>query len=379
MGGAGTRTENTGTRVSISDSVVPVGTRTFSVTSASGYSVGDRIVVERGANQEWIDAMGMDDCVTTGTSYDTSDVNNSTCINSASPDLSTPWSPSGYILRSERKITAISGNTVTVDIPLVHAIETKWGGGAIWKYTYADRTQKCGIEDLRAQSDYVGSEDEAHSYGLVNIVNVENAWVKNTTSLNFYHGTLLAGGGAAFVTVTDNESLDPVAIATGGRMYPFHVDDAQMTLVMRAFSRSARHDFVTGSTVPGPNVFLDSDASLSKSEMGPHHRYAFGGLWDDLTHDTVSGGNYQGVINRGNSGSGHGWAGANHVFWNNVVDKMRVQKPPYAHNWSFGCQAPTHDGNGEYFSWGTPMTTWSLYVQQLRERLGEGAVSNIGY
>jgi hypothetical protein len=373
MGGAGVRTETPSTRVSITDAVVPVGARTFSVTDASGYAVGDRIVVERGANQEWIDVLGMDDCDNmAGTSFDTSDTNGSTCLEGF-------WTPATYVLRMERRIAAVSGDTVTLDIPVVHAIETRWGGGAIWKYTYADRIESCGVEDLRADSDYTSSTDELHSYGLVNIVNVENAWVKNTTSLHFYHGTLLAGSGAAFVTVTDNESLDPVAESTGGRMYPFHVDDAQMTLVMRAFSRAARHDFVTGSTVPGPNVFLDGDAVQSRSEMGPHHRYAFGGLWDDLTHDTNSGGNYHGVINRGNSGSGHGWAGANHVFWNNVVDKMRVQKPPYAHNWSFGCQAPSHDGNGEYFSWGTPMPTWSLYVQQLRERLGEGAVGNIGY
>jgi len=189
----------------------------------------------------------------------------------------------------------------------------------------------------------------------------------------------LAGAGAAFVTVADSTALDPVAAAAGGRMYPFHLDDAQMTLVMRAFSRGARHDFVTGSAVPGPNVFLDGDAVASKSEMGPHHRFATGTLWDDLTHSTTSGASYQGVVNRGNSGSGHGWAGAQQVFWNNVADKIRVFRPPTAHNWAFGCRARAHDGDGEYVSWGTAVTPWSLYVQQLRERRGDAAVANIGY
>jgi len=44
--------------------------------------------------------------------------------------------------------------------------------------------------------------------------------------------------------------------------------------------------------------------------------------------------------------------------------------------------ADTHadpDGDGEYFSWGTAVKPWSLYVQQLRERLGAAAVGNIGY
>jgi hypothetical protein len=372
MGGAGGRTEVAGSRVTISDAYVAVGKRSFNVASTAGLAVGDRIVVERNANQDWIDAMGMDSCTTVGSSYDTADVNGSTCLDN-------PWVPSGYLIRNERKITAISGNRITLDVPVMHAIESRWGGGSVWKYTYTDRIQKCGLENLYADSAYAAAEDELHSYGLVNIVNIENAWVKNVTAIHFYHGVLLAGSGAAFVTVADSTSLDPVAIPTGGRMYPFHIDDATTTLVMRCFSRSARHDFVTGSGVPGPNVFLDSDAVQSRSEMGPHHRYATGTLWDDLTHDTNSGGNYQGVVNRGNSGSGHGWAGASQVFWNNVVDKMRVQRPPYAHNWSFGCQAPSHDGNGEYHSWGTPMPTWSLYVQQLRERKGDGAVGNIGY
>ena len=379
MGGAGGRTEVAGTRVAITDAYVPVGARTLSVASAAGYAVGDRIVLERNANQEWIDALGMDACNTVGTSYDTSDVNNSTCLNTEAPDTSTAWVPGAYVLKYERRIVALSGRTLTLDAPVVNSIDAKWGGGSIWKYAYADRPEKCGLEDLYADSSFVAANDELHSYGLVNVVNVENAWVKNVTAVHFYHGVLLAGGGAAFVTVTDSTALDPVAIATGGRMYPFHIDDAQTTLVMRCTSRAARHDFVTGSTVPGPNVFLDGSATLSKAEMGPHHRWATGTLWDALHHSTVSGTNYQGAVNRGNSGSGHGWAGAQQVFWNNVADRIRVFRPPTAHNWAFGCQAPIHDGDGEYFSWGTAVTPWSLYVQQLRERLGAAAVGNIGY
>ena len=341
--------------------------------------MGDRIVFERDANQEWIDALGMDDCTTTGTSFDTADVNNATCLNPLDPDLSTIWTPSAYILRYERKITAISGNAITVDAPMVIAIDTQWGGGSIWKYTYDDRIEKCGVEDLYSDSDYVASDDEQHAYNLMSISNIENAWVKNVTAIHFYHGVLWASAGSGFVTVTDSTSLDPVAIATGGRMYPFHITSAQLTLVMRCTSRNARHDFVTASTSPGPNVFLDGDATLSKAEMGPHQRYATGTLYDDLTHSTVSGTNYDGVINRGNSGSGHGWAGAQQVFWNNVADKIRIQRPPTGHNWAFGCRAPSHDGDGEYFSWGTAVSPWSLYVQQLEDRLGAGAVANIGY
>jgi hypothetical protein len=379
VGGTGRRTEDPGTRVAITDAYVPVGSRTFSVADAAGYTVGDRVIVERGANQEWIDTLGMDSCLTVGTEHDTSDVNGSTCLNPEPPDSSRAWAPESYVFHYERRIVALSGNTVTVSEPMVIAIDARWGGGSMWKYTYADRIEGCGVEDLYANSDFTAPDDERHAYGLVNLVNVENAWVRNVSAVHFYHGVALAGAGAAFVTVADSTALDPVAASAGGRMYPFHLDDAQMTLVVRAFSRGARHDFVTGSAVPGPNVFLDGDAVASKSEMGPHHRFATGTLWDDLTHSSASGASYQGVVNRGNSGSGHGWAGAQQVFWNNVADQIRVFRPPTAHNWAFGCRARAHDGDGEYVSWGTAVTPWSLYVQQLRERRGDAAVANIGY
>ena len=50
---------------------------------------------------------------TVNTTDDTSDVNNSTCLNPLAPDLSTVWTPAAYALKYERQITAVSGNTIT--------------------------------------------------------------------------------------------------------------------------------------------------------------------------------------------------------------------------------------------------------------------------
>ena len=46
------------------------------------------------------------------------------------------------------------------------------------------------------------------------------------------------------------------------------------------------------------------------NDIGPHHRFATGTLYD-----TVSGGLLS-VEDRGSSGTGHGWSGANVVYWN---------------------------------------------------------------
>jgi hypothetical protein len=148
---------------------------------------------------------------------------------------------------------------------------------------------------------------------------------------------------------------------------------------MRSLARSGRHDFVTGANAPGPNVFLDSTGVQSHSELGPHHRWATGTLFDRIRHESVGGDEVIGVYNRGNSGTGHGWSGAYHVFWNCVGDTHHVASPPHARNWSIGCQARRRLGDGEFESFGEPVSPPSLYLQQLRDRLGEAALANIGY
>src|SRR4029453_12782158 len=121
------------------------------------------------------------------------------------------------------------------------------------------------------------------------------------------------------------------SMITGGRRYSFHVDDSQMILVQRNLSREGRHDFVEGSNVPGPNVFLDGTAVNSHDDTGPHHRYSAGALFDRVTSSRAIN-----VRNRGNSGTGHGWAGANVVLWNNKAGSMLVEIPPGAQNWVIG-------------------------------------------
>jgi len=376
VSGVGNRTEVAGTRQAIIDTYVPVGVFTFNVSDASGFAVGDDVLLTRTPNQEWIDAVGMDDCTTVGTVYDTSDVSGQTCLGGSGVS---PWTPSSRIMRYERRITAIDGNQITLDAPTVEAIQEEFGGGYLAKYQFPGRIQKTGIEYLRSESDYVSDTDEEHAVRMISLANVQDAWVRNVTSVFFEQGTVLVGGGSKYVTIQDSASLDHKSLITGGRRYPFSLDDSSFVLVMRCLARTGRHDFVTGSNTPGPNVFLDSQGLQSHSELGPHHRWATGSLFDLIRHESNSGTQIIGAYNRGNSGSGHGWSGAYQLFWNCVGDTHRVASPPYARNWSIGCQALRRQGDGEFEWSGEPVAPSSLYLQQLRDRLGDGAVANIGY
>ena len=373
VGGSGDRVEVSGTRRSISSSYVPVGARSFSVTDASGFRVGDDVVVVRTPNQEWIDAIGTDSCATKGTSYDTSDIDGQTCISK------TAWTPAARTIHYERRITAISGNQITVDSPMVEPLSSQFGGGAVYKYTFSGRISNVGVEDLRVESAYTSDTDEAHANWAVSVGDAEHAWVRDVTSRFFTQGTFHGVGGARHVTVQDSASLDHKSQITGGRRYPFSLDGASHVLIMRVYASTGRHDFVTGSNTPGPNVFLDSRAEQSYSEMGPHHRWGTGGLFDNVVHNSGNGSQIIGAYNRGNSGTGHGWSGAYQVFYNCLGDTHRVSSPPYARNWSIGCRGPVRQGAGEYDAFGGPVGPWSLYLQQLKDRLGDQALRNIGY
>jgi len=158
--GSGNLAEVPGTRRSIIDEYVPVGAHTFHVDDASGFKVGDSVIVHRPSTQEWIDLLGMDACGAVGTMYDTADVNGSTC-------LENPWTPGSKDLRLDRIVTAVAGNAITVDAPIVDALEKLFGGGSIYKYGAPGRISQVGVENLRGDSEYTSPTDEMHGWDFV--------------------------------------------------------------------------------------------------------------------------------------------------------------------------------------------------------------------
>jgi len=349
---SGATPEVAGTSRAITTSYVATGARSFSVSSTSGYAVGDKILVVRTPNQAWIDALDM---------------------------AQFGWTPSAYVVKYERKITAISGNAVTIDVPLVQTITTNYGGGYIAKYT-ADRINNCGVEDIRFDSVFSAPDDENHAGDAVRLAFVEDSWVRNITAVHFHHAAVTISNSTVRCTVQDSACKDMISIVTGGRRYPFQIEgQSAYNLIQRCYTEDARHDFATGSRVPGPNVFLDNYGRDSFTDSGPHHRYATGELYDNVLARELK------VRNRGASGTGHGWAGAQQVFWNCETrstnnpgsDTIHVDSPPGAKNFGIGCDGTNQLGAGFYEDFGAPVTPRSLYLQQLKDRLGQVAVDNI--
>ena len=141
-----------------------------------------------------------------------------------------------------------------------------------------------------------------------------------------------------------------------------------------------RHQFVTASVVPGPNVFLRCTATHTRSDCGPHQRWATGVLYDNVK---VSG--EFNVQDRGGMGGGHGWAGVNFVCYNCEATTMCVQNPwVTGQNWAIGCiavkvrQTWAYADNlgirpeGIWQSRGTHVSPESLYEDQLEKRHAGG-------
>jgi hypothetical protein len=179
--------------------------------------------------------------------------------------------------------------------------------------------------------------------------------------------------GAAWVTVDNCKMLDAKSTIDGGRRYSFNID-GQRSLVKNCFTRNGRHDFVNGSRTCGPNVFYNCTATLQNSDIGPHHRWSTGILFDN-----ISANGRINVQNRTTSGSGHGWAGAQIMFWNCNAVRMVVQDPQGdARNWAIGCICPeitnvgdmTTEPLGIVESQGISIAAIpSLFLMQLNERL----------
>ena len=217
----------------------------------------------------------------------------------------------------------------------------------------------------RHQNEWILS-DEEHASHLVRFGAVKNAWLRNVATKHFYHGPAMMQRASKWITVEECVSLEPVSRLDGQRRYPFHVE-GQLVLVRKCFSDGARHAFVFGSRVPGPNVFLDCRSTRDYLYSEPHHRWSVGGLYDNVSGRIA-------IQDRSWFGSGHGWSGANYVAWN-CRGALIVQQPPTAQNFAIGFvgqrgkDAFPGRKEGWWESEGTPVTPRSLYEAQLAARL----------
>ncbi|WP_300597479.1 hypothetical protein [Niabella sp.] len=350
VSGSGEPKEIKGTRTSVAADYIPVGSMAIPVKSASAFKPGDPVILHWMAKDQWIEDLKMNQIEgRSGTKQ---------------------WQAKEYDFKFQRTITRIEGNTLFIDNPVVMAIEARYNTTEVYTYSFPGRVSNVGVENLSCASAYTSDTAENHSWDAVAMNRIENGWVRNVSAKYFAYSCVNLGSLARNISVLNCICTDHKSVITGGRRYSFN-NSGQMNLFMNCTAKDGRHDYVTGARVCGPNVFYNCTASRTHADIGPHHRWAMGTLYDNITTD--------GEINiqdRGNWGSGHGWAGVNQILWNCTAKKATVQSPWVSgKNYCIGLQGQKATGrlsqrpDGEWEGQNkTGLEPASLYMAQLKAR-----------
>ncbi len=374
ISGRGERTELAATRQPIADAFVPVGATRLSVSDASAFPPGTRVVVRRPSPAAWIAHLGMD------------------TFSGWRPENRVSWAPGSRDLVWERTITAVGPHdaatdtsTLTLDAPLTTSLDRAFGGGTLTRCEFPGRINHVGVENLRCISDYdrafPNARDEEHAWVCVALDKVEHAWVRQLTAQHFVSYVIHAQADSRALTIEDCTALAPVSELAAYRRRVFSIG-GQLTLVQRCTSEHGLRDFTTGFAATGPNVFLQCRATAALDWSGPVESWASGLLYDNV----VIRGNALRFLNRGANGQGAGWTTANSLLWNCESTEIQIQSPPGAPNQAYGSKGVIVDDNLTYdprvmpfreFVRGSATKPDSLYLAQLAARRGPAAPARL--
>jgi len=348
--GEGSVKEIKGTRTGVRAEYVPVGSFSIPVVSASGFKKGDRIILEWNSTPQWIDDLKMNRIVERPGTLQ--------------------WQAKDYSFQFQREIIAVRGNNIIIDNPVVMEIDAKYCSAFVYRYDFKGRIQNVGVENIDCESAYTADTSENHSWDAISVDKAENSWIRNINARYFAFSCVNLGRLTKNISVLNCTCTDHKSVITGGRRYSFN-NDGQQNLFVNCVSKDGRHDYVTGAKVCGPNVFYNCKASSTYADIGPHHRWTMGTLYDNI--ETTGEMN---VRDRGNWGSGHGWPGVNQIFWNCTAGTVVVESPWVSgKNYAIGVKGKKVPGRLE----GRPDGEWegqgqnglqpaSLYRAQLKAR-----------
>jgi dienelactone hydrolase len=377
-----------GEPAAITDAYVPAGADSFTVKAADGFRTGDTVLVQRPITDAWIHFMGMDTLVRDGNKQ--------------------TWIKPGTFINTDRVIKSIAGpsmgsgpsqavsrdgNRITLDVPLSDSFDAAYlnpPGGSVVKYAFAGRIELVGLESLRV---IVPAQDKPISesqYTLLRMNAVSDGWVRDVVSIDTQNSTTF-GPTVRRVTVDNVHIRHTLPFTAPAAPADFAFSGTQILLDRSSVSGQGVWPVVTQAGVTGPNVVLNFKAD--GAGIAPHQRWATGLLVDssEFTGGTDKRPNIA-FSNREYAGSGHGWSVGWAVAWNVNADYLLIQQPPGAKNWCIGCTgrparvlwngnavAPPGMPSETFESPGAAVRPASLYLAQLRDRLGPTALANIGH
>ncbi len=333
---------------------VAVGDQELVLDSTDGLRVGDVVKITRPSTKTWIEAIGMDRFLV-------------------------GWRPGSRDIEWERRIAAIGGNMITVDVPITTALEKRYGGARVRKLVeWPGRIHNIGIENLTLESGVPSMRvnDEDHSWTGITMENVVEGWVRQVTFRRFSGSAVMLWETAKNITVTDCLSLEPVSEVGGHRRDAFFTA-GQQTLFLRCLSERGIRDFTVGHCAAGPNAFVACESSNSNGDSGSIGSWASGVLYDNVK---IDGGDLR-LDNQWVANHAAGWSAANSVLWQGAAAEIHCDDPPTAKNWAVGVWG-RYFGDGQFRAEDEFVRPVSLFRAQLGKRsdvdLGPIGLKHIG-
>ncbi len=352
----------------VTQGLVPAGFERMAVSDTSRIKVGDQVVVVIGHTQKWIDDLGVGGV----------------------------WKLP-FELQIPRIVKAVDADrrTITFTVGITSRIDIQGGYATAEIHTITSdrRIKNIGMEDILFISDYDRTRkdnkgyynDENHANYAFRFYSARDGWMRRCVGF-FYSGGLVATGGSQHLTVQDCAMIDGVSQDTpanhkGSRKYYFNANGEHM-LFQRCYGRFARHAFV-GNGAKGSTVFLDSLSEYDHLKNEWHQRWGHGHLFDNISCDAQIG-------IAGIKGHGHGQKSAFAVAWNNLILNKRTWEPDLFVNKQKGLVQNYAIGNiirgsgkigadslgetGHIEARNRFVQPRSLYLAQLRDRLGDAAL-----
>lgn len=109
--------------IEVADEYVPVNSRQLTVKGGA-FKVGDRVLIRRQDSEAWINRLGT--------------------AHFGGGNTTLGWKPGNQMLTWERVISAVNGQTLTLDVPLTDALDGQFGPTTVSKLIWPGRISRCG-------------------------------------------------------------------------------------------------------------------------------------------------------------------------------------------------------------------------------------------